>query len=227
MTSFSSLKQSMQGVIGNLANRALTVGLIAIAILSVLWAGFHFFVPNLYGVKTTSEVRNLIISGVHNETELTTASTTIKATVVIQQVAKVLGLPIGETNLVYEGIGTVRSGLNLSKLEVTDLMPEQKTVHILLPAPTISEVSLDVTRSSTLANYRKWFGPKSGAAIYEEAQREVIAKIKQQACANQLLEVANSNAVQLIKNILSKVNFEEVVVETQAPARDVCPTQTA
>lgn len=224
MTTFSSLKQSMQGAVSNLANRALTVGLIGIAVLAVLWTGVHFLVPHAYSIKTTSDIRNLIVSGVHNETELTTASTTVKATVVIQQIGKVLGLPIGETDLVYEGVGAVRSGLNLSQLEVTDLVPERHTVHILLPAPTISDVSLDVTRSSILADYRKWFGPKTGASIYEEAQRQAITKIKQQACANQILDVANVNAAQLVKGILSKVNFEDAVVETQTPITDVCPT---
>lgn len=223
MTAFDSLKQSMQGAVSSLANRALTIGLVAIAILTILWTGFHFFVPPVYKVKTTSDVRNLIISGVQNETELITASTTIKATVVIQQVAKILGQPIGETDLVYEGVGTVHSGINLAKIEVTDLEPEHHTAHVLLPAPTISEVNLDIARSSTLANYRKWFGPQAGAAIYEEAQREVNAKIRQQACANHILEAANANAAQLVKNILAKVDLEDAVVDIQAPASDACP----
>jgi hypothetical protein len=223
MTAFDVFKRSIQGWTDNLLSRVLVIGLAAIAIALLLWNGLHSLFPPIYSVTTKSEVINLIVSGVHSETELTTARTNVKETVVIKKVAQVLGLQVGETDLVYEGVGTVRAGIDLSKLEVTDLIPERHSVHILLPSPTISEVNLDVEQSAILADYRKWFGPKAGTEIYEEAQREAKYKMKQQACANEILEASSSNAKQLLEGILTKVGFEEVVIETQLPAKGTCP----
>lgn len=226
MTSFGSSNRLIQGVVSNLANSFVTAVLAVVISLVVLWTGFNFFLPHVRSITSTSDIRNLIISAVHNETELTTASTTGKATVVIRKVAAVLGIEVGETNLVYEGVAKVRSGLDLSKLEVTNLSPENHSVYVLLPSPIISEVSLDSSRSSVLADYQKGFGYDGGIAIYEEAQREAKARIQQEACANHILEVANANAAELVKGILAKVNFEKAVVETQEPVGS-CPMRSA
>lgn len=227
MTSFGSLKQSILEKFIDLVKRYVGWKIIAISVVAALGIGGNFLVTYGFTRETTSEIRNLIVSGVHNQTELTTASTNVTATIVIQESTKFLRFPTGEIDLVYEGVGTVRSDLDLSQLKVMDLDSEHHSVHILLPPPTISDVNLDVSRSSILADYRKWFGAKAGASIYEEAQRQAIAKMKQQACANGILKAANANAAQLVKGLLSEVNFENVVVKTQEPSTDSCPVQAA
>jgi hypothetical protein len=225
MTAFDRLKQSTVGIFSNLLNRII-VSIVAIAVLAVLWIGYHFLNPAaIYQVQTTTDVRNLIVSTVQADAQLTTAKTTVKATVVVRRDDKILNLPVGQTNLVYEGVGTVRAGLDFTKLDVVALDLEQHRVKISLPAPSIADVSLDLDRSSTLASYRNWFGAKAGVEIYETAQRQAIAKIKQEACANGILDVANGNAKQLIQGILTNVGFEAVEVDTQALATNTCPIE--
>ncbi|PLZ97275.1 hypothetical protein CEN50_15680 [Fischerella thermalis CCMEE 5268] len=70
------------------------------------------------------------------------------------------GVPIGNTNLVYEGVGTIRAGIDLKQLKVVKLDNTQHFIHVSLPSPYINEVDLNVNRSSILANYRNWFGDK-------------------------------------------------------------------
>jgi hypothetical protein len=142
MTSFSSIKQSVREIFVGSAKILISKLLVAFATITLVGTSFHHFaLSNVYTVKTTSDVRNLIVSGVRNETEMTTASTEIKATVVVEKVATILGLQIGKTNLVYEGVGTVRSGFDLSKLEVKNLDATHHTVEILLPNPTIQDIN--------------------------------------------------------------------------------------
>lgn len=171
--------------------------------------------PHWSATTTTADVRNLIIGGLHNASELTTVSSSGKATIVINQQKKVLGIPIGDTHLVYEGVGTIRAGIDLTQLEVTEVDINQHKIHIILPPPSLSDIGLDVGHSSTLAAYRRWLAPNVSPEMQEQAQRQAIAELKAQAQTHQILEAANSNAKQLIETVLTKAGFQTIAIETQ------------
>ncbi len=156
--------------------------------------------------------------------EFTTARTDISASVSITESAKFLGIPIGDTNLVYEGVSTVRAGIDIKQLELVEVNNSEHKIYILMPPPKITEVFLDVNHSSTLADYRNWFEPKSGGKLYDQAQGEAMAKIRQKSCANHILDAANANAKQLIESILTKVGFTIVEIDTQTSQGDSCLT---
>ena len=230
MTSFNSLKQTAQGITGFIADKVITVSVGVIAVLLVLWFSFNYISSHLWTTQTTIDVRNVIISGVKNVHELTTATMDIKESVVLDQEAKLFVIPVGNTHLVYEGVGRVQAGLNLDKLRVIGGVGDQanhnqKPMQIILPAPAITAVDLDVTRSSTLANYTEWFGQKAGAELYDKAQQKALNLIRSQACKNQILEAANNNAAVIIQDILTDVGIENFEIETQNPSANSCPIQ--
>ncbi|MBD2207624.1 DUF4230 domain-containing protein [Calothrix sp. FACHB-1219] len=66
------------------------------------------------------------------------------------------------------------------------------------------------------------FGDKADTELYEQAQYQAIAKIKEEACANHILEAANNNAEVLINNLLSKAGFNTIQIDTQAPLPNAC-----
>ncbi len=211
MASLNGLRQVAQTTLGGIGDRALWLATGAIALFLALWLGLHSLMSPFY-LTTEAQVRNLIVSGVQDATELTSATTTVKATVVLRQVVQALGIPLGDTNLVYEGVGTVRAGIALDGLQVQALDPVQRRIEVKLPPPQIQAVSLDLDRSTTLANYRRWFGQKAGADLYEAAQRQAIAEIRQQACTSSLLTAASHNTTHLITEILTKAGFIEIQV---------------
>ncbi|WP_190503130.1 DUF4230 domain-containing protein [Oscillatoria sp. FACHB-1407] len=170
----------------------------------------------------TSEVRSLIINGLKDMTELTTVNVSTKATIVTQQNRKLFGMRVGNTNLVYEGVGTVRAGIDLKELQVKEVSMGDRHIHVVLPPPYVTDVSLDVNRSSILAHYRRWFGPNAELDLQERAQADALEKIRAEACESHALEVANQNAKHLIEEILQKGGFQEVLVETQLPTAKTC-----
>ncbi|MBD1843768.1 DUF4230 domain-containing protein [Cyanobacteria bacterium FACHB-63] len=169
---------------------------------------------------TTVEVRNLIFSELQNADQLTSATMTAKATIRLEKPSEVLGLQVGQTNLVYEGVSQVQAGINLKQLQVKSVSPGK--VHLVLPAPYLRDIGLNVGHSSILANYSEWFAPKASAELEEEAQIRAIAAIRQEACDSNILEAANNSAKQLLTEVLKKLNYETIVIETQLPQDGTC-----
>jgi Protein of unknown function (DUF4230) len=221
MTTYNNLKPIVQGFIDKLVDKLILIGLAAIAILLLGWWGLNLL-PQPVTVNTTADVTSLIISGVRNLSDFNTASTNSKATIVVEQDKKIFGVPIGNTNLVYEGVATISAGIDIKELKVVKLDNAQHFIQISLPSPYINEVNLNVNRSSILANYRQWFGDKVDTELYEIAQKKVTLKIKEEACANNILEEANNNAKVLVNNIFTKAGFKTIQIDTQAPQSNAC-----
>lgn len=238
MTSFNGLKQVAQETTTKLIDKAAWIGMCTIAVLLSLWLGSKYITANVHFspvvVTTTSDVPTILISGVRDISEFTTARTDITATVKMDKHVKALelkildfnfnGIPVGGTHLVYEGVGTVRAGIDIKQVEMLEVDNVERKIRILLPSPKITEVFLDVKHSSPVASYREWFGPKAGAELYSEAEKEALAEIRDKACANHILEAANDNAKQLIESILTKASFTTVEIETQMPQEGSCPS---
>jgi len=211
----SSFLGTVQGLVGRLGDRAkvyIGAGLVGFAVLAMLL--FSLFRPAQ--VVTTESVRNLIFSGVENASEFVAATTDGYATVKVDEVAKKLGIPIGKTTLIYEGVGTVQAGFNLKELVVSDLDFKNRTITAELPAPRILNINLDIARSSKIDDYRSWFGPAVTAELYEEAQREALAIIREKACSGNLFKAASSSAKEQVRTILSKAGFNTVTVEVES-----------
>lgn len=164
---------------------------------------------------TSVEIRALISQQLQNKSELTTAQQTTTATVVVSQSRDWGGFNWGDTNLVYQGIGDVQAGIDLRKLEAKQVDWGQRRIHILLPPPQITHVSLDVQKSSVLANYRRWFGPDAELELQQTAQREALKQITATACRQDLFTTTNTNAKQLVNTILQTAGYQQVIVETQ------------
>lgn len=210
----SGLLKVAQGVVERLGDRAkvyIGAGLVGFAVLAMLL--FSLFRPAQ--IMTTESVRNLIFSGVENASEFVAATTDSYATVKVDQVAEKLGISVGKTTLIYEGVGTVQAGFNLKDLVVSDLDFKNRAITAELPAPRILNINLDIARSSKIDDYRSWFGPAVTAELYEEAQREALAIIREKACSGNLLKAASSSAKEQVRTILNKAGFNTVTIEVE------------
>jgi hypothetical protein len=215
------LKQTVGDLIGQVIDKVSWK--IWATLLAVLIAGSgSIFFGSHIRVDTTAEVRNLVISGLQAASDFTTVSTESKATVTVDKKKRFLGIPLGDTHLVYEGVAKIRAGFDLSEMKIKGINQAQGSVHIILPPPHIEAIGLDIENSSILASYRRWFAPKSGTDLEDQAQHKAIATIKSHACADHILEVANKNAKQQIDKLLTQAKFQTIQIETQDPKAGSC-----
>jgi hypothetical protein len=177
----------------------------------------------LVSSETTVEIRNIIIGGLQDMNELTTTKMSTKATVDIKEERKFLDrVPLGDTHVVYEAVGTVQAGIDLDQLEVKKIDVANHQVRLILPPPRITEAFLDVNGSHVVVHFRRWLGPSVESELQERAQKDALALIQKEVCANNILDNANQHAKKLVENILHNAGYEEVIVDTQPPGINAC-----
>ncbi len=205
-----------------------TIILIAAIIISSAGIFYLFQIPqNILGwafpaTHTTTEIQNLIIGGIREMDTLTTAEVTNKTTIKVSQDRKLGRFNIGETNLIYEGIGKVEAGIDFSQIEVTNLDDRHKSVTIVLPAPEISNVYLDIDQSGVIDTYKKWLGANVERELQDEAQQEALRMIKLEACAGNILETSLEQAKEIVTTILTKAGFQEIKIIVQPTESNGC-----
>ncbi len=205
--------------------RGLSVLLPAAAVLVAGGGLYTYFTSHLMPqTVSTVNVKTLILDQVGPLSQLTSAKVDAKATVILREDTKVGKFSLGNTNLVYEGVGEIQGGIDLSELEATHVDMDNRRVHVTLPPPHLTTVALNVNRSSVLANYRNWFGPAVEIELQEKAQREALKQIKAKACTGPLLETTNQNAKATVTSILKTAGYQDILVKTQSPAPGTCPT---
>ncbi|PSB19014.1 DUF4230 domain-containing protein [Phormidesmis priestleyi ULC007] len=211
MNTANLFQTAIQSTANKLNRQIGLIGVSALVAIMVLW--FVFAKP--VSIDKTW-VRNLIFSGVQDASEFVTATVDGKVAVTLEETTKKLKyFPVGKTHLVYEGVGKVQAGLDLTKLEVLEFDSSQHSIRISLPAAHIVAVNLDLDRSSTLASYREYFGAKAGAEEYEKVQRQAIDVIRKEACESKILKAASNNATQQLEVILTKAGFEKIKIDTR------------
>ena len=171
---------------------------------------------------TTTEIQNLIIGGVQSMDTLTTAGVTNKTTIKVSQDRKLGRFNIGETNLIYEGVGTVEAGIDFSQIEVKNVDDRNKSVTIILPAPRLSNVYLDINQSSVIYTYKKGFGANVERELQDEAQQEALRMIKVEACAGNVLETSLEQAKEIVTTILTQAGFQDIKIIVKPTESNGC-----
>jgi Protein of unknown function (DUF4230) len=167
---------------------------------------------------TPPQINNphLIVKQVQTLSELTTTQFIMDAIVPTSSNRKLGNLVIGETNLLYIARGEVKAGLDLSKISEKDIVIEGDKLKITLPAPEILDEKIDVNQSQVY-DYDRGFlnlGPDVATELQTQAQRQTLAKIKETACAQKILDQANQKAVTLISQLMQTAGYEKVEIIT-------------
>ena len=205
-----------------------TIILIVAIIISSAGIFYLFEIPqNILGwafpaTHTTTEIQNLIIGGIQSMDTLTTAGVTNKTTIKVSQDRKLGRFNIGETNLIYEGIGKVEAGIDFNQIEVTNIDDRHKSVTIVLPTPEISNVYLDIHQSGVIDTYKKGFGANVERQLQDEAQQEALRMIKVEACAGNILETSLAQAKEIVTTILTKAGFQEIKILVKPTESNGC-----
>ncbi|OAB61879.1 hypothetical protein AY599_27490 [Leptolyngbya valderiana BDU 20041] len=174
-----------------------------------------------------TEVKSLLVDRLEGKTELTTAEVALETIVKTSQERTLGHLYLGETTVVYQGIGRVRAGIDLSQLQVTQIDRDTGRITLHLPPPYLVQMDLDVERSEVLEHNRAWFAPNTETELYTQAQRQALQQIREEACQEGLLEKANQEAAAVVRNILEAARYDDITIETHSPNPQTCTLSLA
>lgn len=219
MTSFSGLIQTIQGATGFLVDIKKTIIVVIIVTVSMLLFGFYVFSDQ----RTETKIQTVILGGLKEISDFNVVKMQSKATVVEQEKNVVFSIPLGQTKVIYEGVGTIRVGMDMKSLEIKELSENNHLVHIILPPPYITETTLDVESSRLLDHHRDGLSFKSKIELQDQAQRDALKTIRVEACENGIMDAANKNAKEQAEKILYAAGYRQIIIDTQAPKSGNCP----
>lgn len=175
------------------------------------------------------DVRSVVVKQVQEMSELTTALFTMEAVVPTQQDATMGGVVIGSTKLLYIAHGEVRAGIDLSKLEPTDIQAQGDALTIRLPMPKLLDSKIDVGRSSVYDYSRGalGLGPDVAPQLQSLAQQQALQKITDAACEKGILTQANDRAKLVLSQLLKTPAYKTITVTVQVPDIPTCKTTAA
>ena len=179
------------------------------------------FLPQVQ--PSATDVKSLLVDRLEGSTELQTAQVALETVVVANQERTLGDWTLGETKVVYQGVGQVSAGIDMSQLQVVEVDRDRGAIQVLLPPPYLVHTSLDIERSGILDHRKDWLGPNVSTNLQDLAQREALQQIRSQACQKGLLDMANEQARELIETILIAARYEEIEIATQSPKTSTCP----
>ncbi len=143
--------------------------------------------------------------------QLNCAQSTIQTIVTTEDSTKLLGFPIGSTKLLYIGLGEVRAGIDLSETDVSQISISD-SVEVYIPQARILDSKIDISRSYVYdVRESRFFAPPS-TPLQTEAQQEALKRVEKAAIETGLLDLANKNAVQILKEFVEDIVDKEVTV---------------
>jgi len=169
-----------------------------------------------------TDVRALILDDLEDLQELHTAQRTVTALVTSEQENRLGRFYLGETVLIYQGIGYARAAIDLGDLEVRRVDREAGRIYVVLPPAYLASLELDVNKSGVLEEHRAWIAPNAETQLYAEAERIAVARMRSAACESELFDRAAEQAETLIRDILRAARYTEIGIETQPADRQSC-----
>lgn len=174
-----------------------------------------------------TEIRALIFNRLETRQALHTAQQTLTAIVTSEQERRLGHLYLGETTLVYQGIGYAQAAIDISQVEIERVDRSRGQIDVLLPPAYLAGVELDVERSGILEEHRAWIAPNAETQLYAEAERIAVARMRAVACQGDLFERAERQAETLLRDILRAARYTQISIETQPADRRRCQLDRA
>ncbi|HEY9878533.1 MAG TPA: DUF4230 domain-containing protein [Leptolyngbyaceae cyanobacterium] len=172
------------------------------------------------------DIRSVVVQQIRGASELTTAVFAMEAVVPTTSDRTLGGYVIGSTKLLYIAYGEVRAGVDLSEIAANSIELDEAAsrIRITLPPPRILDSKLDLNRSNVF-DYDRGFlglGPDNAPQLQTVAQQEALDKIVEAACAQNILQEANTRAELTVRQLLSTAGFATVEVVTQPALQSDC-----
>ena len=96
------------------------------------------------------------------------------------------------------------------------------TTSLVLPAPRLSNVYLDIHQPGVIDTYKKGLGANVERELQDEAQQEALRIIKVEACSGNILEASLSQAKAVVTSILTKAGFQDIQILVKPTESNGC-----
>lgn len=217
----------LQALAGSLSGGMLLIGMIAGV---GLWRSGEDFVNSIRSAFIPPEpveevdVQTVVVQRIRGASELTTAIFTMEAVVPTTSSRTIANLEVGKTTLIYIANGEVRAGVDLSEIAPADVQASGEVLRVMLPAPTILDHKIDVSRSEVF-DYNRGFlglGPDRAPELQDKAQEVALQRLLLASCEQGILQQASDRAELVVSQLLQNTGYEQVIVESQPSANTAC-----
>ena len=206
--------------------------LLGLALTALVWSPLGHFLHDTASPPPPAQpedTRALLLQCIRRTGELTTAIACVQTVVHNRQQAQWAHLTTGSVELLYVATGEVRAGINLRELPLDAITLEHGTVTVALPPCHILSSGLDVNRSYVYDLRRSLLWPPSAAQLQSETERIALARMRETAEENGLLQQAQQQAQQLLRGLLTSAGVKEVrfTNSEESEAEQDAPINTA
>lgn len=157
-----------------------------------------------------------IVREINKLSNLETASYTLQKIIIAQRNQDVLWGALGES-LIFEAVGDVIAGIDLSQLQAADLqIVDPDTVMIHLPPAQLLHSSLD-NQQSRVIDRDKGILASVDPQLESQVRAEAELQIREAALQDGILAEAKQNAEDVMRGFLNKLGFDNVVFTDETP----------
>lgn len=187
------------------------LAVIALVLLLIFGSGLlvGYVIPKLIGMRGQQKVYSpaALLLQVQTISQLTTVQYVIEKVVMLEDVKWIAVL--GESRVLLVAHGTVKAGVDLSKLSASDIKVSGKKISIKLPPPQIFDCYLDekktrvVERSTGLIR-------SFDKDLEQTARQNAVDDIGRSARNSGILRDAEERAHAQLTNLFKQLGFETV-----------------
>lgn len=119
----------------------------------------------------------------------------------------------GERKILIKTRAKVKAGVDLNKIKDSDIKVKGKTIEIQLPQAEITTFSMDpdytYTEMESITGFRDNFTQKEKNKFLKQGEESIRKELK----STGILDEAEKNAEEFIRNFYSQQGFEKVIVK--------------
>lgn len=181
-------------------------------------AGFVFpYIKNL--INRNDPPSYQVLKRIQELSELATVRMLFEVVIPVRVEKKVFGQTVGVTSYLHVVRGQVLAGVDLSQIGTNNVAVFGQKIQIELPAPRILDAKVDVSKSEVVEYHKDWLAPDISPASAQQIQQQGLEAVVKQACENDVLAIANTQATSTLSHLLSFTN-QKIAVKTTKP--DTC-----
>ena len=171
--------------------------------------GLGYFVPRWLGLVTRPVIYNTstVIQQVQTVSELVTVKYVLERVVILEDIKWIAGL--GESRVLLLAHGTVKGGIDLSKIQEGDLRISGKRITIKLPPAQIMEAYLDEKQTRVIertTGLLRTFDKD----LEQTARQNAVDDIRRAARTGGILKEADVRARAQLTSLFKQMGFESV-----------------
>jgi len=157
------------------------------------------------------DTRTIILNQLQEVRELTITIMSVVTIVSSEQSKQIAGLDVGHNEMLFLGVGKIRAGIDLSKLDENSVRLEDGILFLRLPPVEVLDVALDVEKSQILMRQRSAWWPPRGDELQTAAQRHALQEIRAtMANADSIRGAVEEQTTLVVEALLKGLGVEDV-----------------